>query len=62
MQQETLTGCLGKKAKLDFKSMRAVEITNLVQNMLINDLQPLSFTEDVGLRAFFILMSAGLPG
>jgi hypothetical protein len=49
--QPRLPSFLASKAKLDRNSPRAKRITHTIMKMIAIDLQPLSFTEDVGFRA-----------
>lgn len=49
-KQPKLDVFISKKAKLDKNSPRYIKITSLIRNMITKDLQPFSFTEDIGFR------------
>lgn len=50
--QTTLFECAEKKKKLDSKSSRHKEMTRLILNMIVSDMQPLSVVEDEGFRKY----------
>lgn len=48
--QPTITQMINSRAKYDNKSERKCEINNLIRDMLFIDLQPISFTQDLGFK------------